>query len=167
MGREPRGGAWLCGGSGRGAGPHACPPRSCRAAAVSVGAGYRGPILRSEALLGLLCVRLVALPYDERPPRVAGDPGLRIRLRQAGHILGSASVECDLRRGGRRTRVVLSRHLGAPHCPLRPGPTIGGCGAGARRVGWQTHLAVSRAGTVSWVVGMVAIRRRAHRGHSV
>lgn len=46
-----------------------------------------------------------------------------IRLQKAGHILGSAYVECDLvRPGSRRTRVVFSGDLGAPHAPMLPAP---------------------------------------------
>ena len=76
-----------------------------------------------EAVLGLLRSRLVALAYGHWHPLVSGDPALRIRLQQAGHILGSAYVECDLSRGGRRTRVLFSGDLGAPHTPLLPDPT--------------------------------------------
>lgn len=112
-------------------------------------AGFRGPILCSEAsaellplvledalkvgvtrdealingVLGLLRARLVALPYGEWYPLIEGDPGLRIRLQQAGHILGSAYVECDLTRGETRTRVLFSGDLGPPHTPLLPDPT--------------------------------------------
>jgi metallo-beta-lactamase family protein len=112
-------------------------------------AGYRGPILCSEAsaellplvledalkvgvtrdqaliegVLGLLRQRLVALPYGDWYPLIDGDPGLRIRLQQAGHILGSAYVECDLVQGESRTRVLFSGDLGPPHTPLLPDPT--------------------------------------------
>lgn len=112
-------------------------------------AGYRGPILCSEAsaellplvledalkvgvtrdaaliegILGLVRARLVALPYGRWHPLVDGDPSLAIRLQQAGHILGSAYVECDLRRGGRAIRILFSGDLGAPHTPLLPDPT--------------------------------------------
>jgi metallo-beta-lactamase family protein len=47
------------------------------------------------------------------------DEGLSIRLQQAGHILGSAYVECKTLSLG---RVVFSGDLGAPHTPLLPGP---------------------------------------------
>ncbi|MBK1646545.1 MBL fold hydrolase [Thiocapsa imhoffii] len=112
-------------------------------------AGFRGPILCSEAsaellplvledalkvgvtrearlieaVLRLLKTRLVPLRYGEWHSLIAGDPGLRIRLQQAGHILGSAYVECDLSHGGSRTRVLFSGDLGAPHTPLLPDPT--------------------------------------------
>ena len=112
-------------------------------------AGFRGPILCSEASAELLPLvledalkvgvtrnaalieavlrglqaRLVPLPYGDWYPLITGDPALRIRLQQAGHILGSAYVECDLTRAGTTTRVLFSGDLGAPHTPLLPDPT--------------------------------------------
>ena len=112
-------------------------------------AGFRGPILCSEASAELLPLvledalkvgvtrdaalieavlrglraRLVALPYGNWHPLITGDPALRIRLQQAGHILGSAYVECDLTRAGTTTRILFSGDLGAPHTPLLPDPT--------------------------------------------
>ncbi|GAA5137927.1 MBL fold metallo-hydrolase [Alloalcanivorax gelatiniphagus] len=68
-----------------------------------------------ERYLKVIEQRLVALPYD-RWHRVRGEA--RIRLRRAGHILGSAYVECDL--AGHRT--VFSGDLGAPHAPLLDPP---------------------------------------------
>ncbi len=52
---------------------------------------------------------------------------LRIKLQPAGHILGSAYVECDARLLNRdqrqeRQRVVFSGDLGAPYAPLLPAP---------------------------------------------
>jgi metallo-beta-lactamase family protein len=114
-----------------------------------IAAGYRGPIICSEAsaallplvledalkvgvtrdaklidsVLSLVRKRLVALPYGQWHPVVGDDPGLRIRLQQAGHILGSAYVECELLQGGGRTRVLFSGDLGPPHTPLLPDPT--------------------------------------------
>ncbi|TVT52984.1 MAG: MBL fold metallo-hydrolase [Azoarcus sp. PHD] len=47
----------------------------------------------------------------------------RIRLQRAGHILGSAYVECEIRRAGEAPlRVLFSGDLGAPHAPLLPAP---------------------------------------------
>ncbi|KAA6183298.1 MBL fold metallo-hydrolase [Thiohalocapsa marina] len=111
-------------------------------------AGYRGPILCSpasaellplvledalkvgftrdarliERVLAVLRQRIRALPYGQWHEVVAGEPGLRIRLQPAGHILGSAYVECDLHETGTETRVVFSGDLGAPHTPLLPDP---------------------------------------------
>jgi metallo-beta-lactamase family protein len=61
----------------------------------------------------------------------AVDDHLRIRFRQAGHILGSAFVEADMPRPpltspsgrvSRRHRIIFSGDLGAPYAPLLPSP---------------------------------------------
>lgn len=111
-------------------------------------AGFKGPILCSEAsaellplvledalkigvtrnerliaqVLGLVRSRTIALPYGRWMTLAEGDPGLRVQLKPAGHILGSAYVECELRRDGTATRVVFSGDLGAPYTPLLPAP---------------------------------------------
>lgn len=50
----------------------------------------------------------------------------RIRFQRAGHILGSAWVECDVRypQEKRSRRIIFSGDLGAPHAPLLPPPDI-------------------------------------------
>lgn len=114
-------------------------------------AGFRGPILCSEPsarlmplvledafrlgisrdatmvkrYLKLLDQRMVALSYKSWYPLVDTERWLlRVRLQRAGHILGSAYVECDVldRGDGRRRRVVFSGDLGATHTPLLPAP---------------------------------------------
>ncbi|AIR89958.1 MBL fold metallo-hydrolase RNA specificity domain-containing protein [Pseudomonas cremoricolorata] len=110
-------------------------------------AGYRGPIICSEpsaALLPLvlkdayklsissdpahvdrfttlLSQLIVALPF-ERWHRVLDEQALTcsIRLQRAGHLLGSAYVECDVHYAGveRASRVVFSGDVGAPCNPL-------------------------------------------------
>ncbi|PSJ46092.1 MBL fold hydrolase [Zobellella endophytica] len=108
-----------------------------------LGAGFEGPIYcsqpsalllpamledalnigftRDKALvrrvLTLLASRLMPLPYGEWQS-ISGSP-LRIRLQRAGHILGSAYVECE----AENRRVVFSGDLGAPHAPLLVAPT--------------------------------------------
>ncbi len=112
-------------------------------------AGFKGPILCSEPSALLLPVvledalrvgvtrdrdlvervvdwlrrHLVALPYG-RWHRVAmqGATPLEVRLQRAGHILGSAYVECRVGRGAARRRVIFSGDLGAPWTPLLPAP---------------------------------------------
>lgn len=113
-------------------------------------AGFKGPILCSEASAKLLPVvladafalsvsrdrrdierylqlvesRIVALPWKTWHT-VGDDAGARcrIRLQRAGHILGSAYVECELAQsGGDTRRVVFSGDLGAPYAPLLPAP---------------------------------------------
>src|SRR5690554_7970226 len=51
---------------------------------------------------------------------------LRIRFQRAGHILGSAWVECDVNypREKRRRRIIFSGDLGAPHAPILPAPDV-------------------------------------------
>lgn len=51
---------------------------------------------------------------------------LRIRFQRAGHILGSAWVECDVKYPleQRSRRIIFSGDLGAPHAPLLPPPDI-------------------------------------------
>jgi len=109
-------------------------------------AGFRGPIICSEAsaellpmvledaikvgmtrdrqlldrVITLLRQRLVPLPFD-RWHEV--QPGLRVRLQNAGHILGSAYVECESVEEGEARRVLFSGDLGPPHTPLLPDPT--------------------------------------------
>ncbi|AEY02313.1 beta-lactamase domain-containing protein [Oceanimonas sp. GK1] len=63
-------------------------------------------------VLKLLSSRLRPLPYDQWQ-QVEGS-NIAIRLQRAGHILGSAYVECEV--AGQR--VVFSGDLGAPHSPL-------------------------------------------------
>lgn len=47
---------------------------------------------------------------------------LSVRLQRAGHILGSAYVECEAESDGEFERIVFSGDLGAPHAPLLPEP---------------------------------------------
>ena len=108
-------------------------------------AGFRGPILCSEPsakLLPLVLEDAYKLSISSQPAHVARyleflerlivpvpfgqwhvivdqpDLSCRIRLQRAGHLLGSAYVECDIERQGINTRVVFSGDLGAPCNPL-------------------------------------------------
>lgn len=76
-----------------------------------------------ERVLGLIRSRLVPVPYGHWHS-VFEDSGdsLSVRLQQAGHILGSAYVECEAASGGELERIVFSGDLGAPHSPLLPEP---------------------------------------------
>jgi len=114
-------------------------------------AGYEGPILCSipsarllplviedalkigftrdhdliERFLATVEERLRPLDYD-RWTTVISDPEreVRVRLQRAGHILGSAYAEIDVRGAGEAQgeRVVFSGDLGAPGAPLLPAP---------------------------------------------
>ncbi|MNG68389.1 MBL fold metallo-hydrolase [Pseudomonas putida] len=108
-------------------------------------AGYRGPILCSEPsarLLPLVLEDAYKLSISSEPAQVARyldfirdlivplpfeqwhtvveRPGLacRIRLQRAGHLLGSAYVECDIQHEQTNTRYVFSGDLGACGNPL-------------------------------------------------
>ncbi|APE97771.1 TPA: MBL fold metallo-hydrolase [Pseudomonas putida] len=108
-------------------------------------AGYRGPILCSEPsarLLPLVLEDAYKLTISSEPAQVARyidfirdlivplpfeqwhtlveHPGLgcRIRLQRAGHLLGSAYVECDMQHGQSNSRYVFSGDLGACGNPL-------------------------------------------------
>ncbi|MFK0095482.1 MBL fold metallo-hydrolase RNA specificity domain-containing protein [Pseudomonas sp. NPDC090592] len=108
-------------------------------------AGFRGPILCSEPsarLLPLVLEDAYKLSISSEPAQVAryidfirelivplpfeqwhtvvDRPGLgcRIRLQRAGHLLGSAYVECDMQHGQANTRYVFSGDLGACGNPL-------------------------------------------------
>lgn len=110
-------------------------------------AGFRGPILCSEPsakllplvledayklaisadpvqvdrYLALLRRLIVALPFEQWHCVVEqGSVACSIRLQRAGHLLGSAYVECDVRVEGSEasSRIVFSGDLGAPGNPL-------------------------------------------------
>lgn len=53
--------------------------------------------------------------------RILGD-GLRARLHEAGHVLGSAFAEVEVERGGRTVRIVFSGDLGRYGQPLHRDP---------------------------------------------
>ncbi|MCC5860255.1 MAG: MBL fold metallo-hydrolase [Ectothiorhodospiraceae bacterium] len=114
-------------------------------------AGYQGPILCSVPSARLLPLviedalkvgftrdaaliqrflqevdsRLVPLDFNTWHT-VADDARhrIRVKLKRAGHILGSAYVEVDTldHTAGQRQRTVFSGDLGAPHAPLLPAP---------------------------------------------
>ncbi|MBV1789413.1 MBL fold metallo-hydrolase [Marinobacterium sp. D7] len=78
-----------------------------------------------ERYLAQLSARTIALPYKAWFTLIDDDRRrVRIKLQRAGHILGSAYVECDLldRVSGRNRRIVFSGDLGAPYAPLLPAP---------------------------------------------
>ena len=110
-------------------------------------AGFRGPILCSEPsakllplvledafklggsaepaqvarFLAVLQRQIVALPFEQWHPVIEQESvACSIRLQRAGHLLGSAYVECDVRYSGKEpsSRVVFSGDLGQPGNPL-------------------------------------------------
>jgi metallo-beta-lactamase family protein len=76
------------------------------------------PLFEEQHVLGL---RPLTRPmvYD-KPVEIA--PGVRCRLVDAGHVIGSASVELTVEEGGRRTIVVFSGDLGPRGAPLLEDP---------------------------------------------
>lgn len=113
-----------------------------------IAAGFKGPIICSEPsakllplvledamkigvtddkklienFLKLIALRIIPVPYKHWHKL---DQHLSIRLSPAGHILGSAYVECDLTLAegkAKKHRVVFSGDLGAPYAPLLPSP---------------------------------------------
>lgn len=69
--------------------------------------------------------QLVPLPFDEwHNVRASPHCHVNIKLKRAGHILGSSYVEVALRDPSikRRTRIVFSGDLGSANSPLLPAP---------------------------------------------
>lgn len=110
-------------------GPILCSEPSARLLPVVLADAFAVGVSRDRALveryLKLVESRIRALPYSKwhlvyRSP----DAECRIRLQRAGHILGSAYVECELSGAAwpQKRRVVFSGDLGAPHAPLLPAP---------------------------------------------
>jgi metallo-beta-lactamase family protein len=122
-----------------------------------IAAGFRGPIYCSQPsavllplvledalrigvskdkdlidkFLGYIKKQIVPLVYNQwSAVELSGEDKLTIRLQRAGHILGSAYVECKVECkaecksaiNGRKTIVVFSGDLGAPNTPLLPAP---------------------------------------------
>ncbi len=116
-------------------------------------AGFKGPIYCSEASAVLLPLvledavrigftrnqslinkftqqlksQLKPLPFKRWQPiensDKTSDDQLAIKLQPAGHILGSAYIECRLRGSNKSShKVIFSGDLGAPYAPLLPAP---------------------------------------------
>lgn len=113
-----------------------------------VSQGFRGPIYATEptrALAAILWMDAVNVQqYKAQPALYDMDdvdaswkrihtvryeqtfeaaPGVSVCLHDAGHILGSATVELTVSLSGRRATVVFSGDLGNPHAALMPPPT--------------------------------------------
>ncbi len=113
-------------------------------------AGFKGPIFCSQAsalllptvledalkisftrdrqqiahFLKIVAGQLFPLPYGKMQ-RVEANNGdyLQIRLQPAGHILGSAYLECHFKDNtGKPQQALFSGDLGAPYTPLLPAP---------------------------------------------
>lgn len=81
-----------------------------------------------EKFLRVVAQRLRPVPYNQWQTVLESKAGsVAIRLQRAGHILGSAYVECEISQAESANewsgyRVVFSGDLGAPHAPLLPSP---------------------------------------------
>jgi metallo-beta-lactamase family protein len=87
--------------------------------AIRLGITRQQPLI--DQLLRKIKKQLRPLPYGKWE-EVAGDSTLKIRLQPAGHILGSAFIECDAETSTGKKRIVFSGDLGAPYAPLLPAP---------------------------------------------
>ncbi len=65
--------------------------------------------------------RFRVVDYDQEQEIL---PGIRVRLRDAGHILGSSIVELWLEEGGQRRKLVFSGDLGHTGAPILRDPTF-------------------------------------------
>lgn len=108
-------------------GPIICSEPSARLLPTVLADAFALGISRDQRLveryLQMVEARLLALPYRtwlEIPG--TGRTTCSLRLQRAGHILGSAYVECDLMGSGERERILFSGDLGAPHAPLLQAP---------------------------------------------
>ncbi|WP_305906529.1 MBL fold metallo-hydrolase [Methylomarinum sp. Ch1-1] len=75
----------------------------------------------------LLQERIVAVPYGKKYPLSLagnGDGHLAVKFKPAGHILGSAYIECDVKTAANKQRIVFSGDLGGPYTPLLPAPRL-------------------------------------------
>ncbi len=74
-----------------------------------------------EKFLKLLTSRIIAVPYGEWQEinlSATCNQSLNIKLNPAGHILGSAYIECDTN----NQKITFSGDLGGPHTSLLPNP---------------------------------------------
>jgi metallo-beta-lactamase family protein len=79
---------------------------------------YAEPLYTREDTLRALNT-MIGLPYDEKQNIL---PGISIRFREAGHILGSALVEVWLKEGALAKKLVFSGDVGQYGSPLMKDP---------------------------------------------
>ncbi|ALC15477.1 RNA procession exonuclease [Desulfuromonas soudanensis] len=87
--------------------------------AIRLGITRQQPLI--DQLLRKIKKQLRPLPYGAWQ-QLPGKADLKIRLQPAGHILGSAFIECDAETSTGKKRIVFSGDLGAPYAPLLPAP---------------------------------------------
>lgn len=77
------------------------------------------PILYSSDDVDAIMPQFKDVAYDEMTTIL---PGVRIRLNDAGHIIGSAIIEVFISVKGLQRKIVFSGDLGHPGAPLLPNP---------------------------------------------
>lgn len=81
--------------------------------------GFRRDQEVMRRFLRLLQTKFITIPYGQWHTLDLGkDVQLKIRLQPAGHILGSAYIECETA----KQRIVFSGDLGSSNTPLLPAP---------------------------------------------
>lgn len=75
-----------------------------------------------DRFIGLLRQRIVAVGYRKWLEVELPEGRLSVRFSPAGHILGSAYIECKTAGESGETRVLFSGDLGAPYAPLLAAP---------------------------------------------
>ena len=108
-------------------GPVVCTPPSARLLPLVLEDALKMGVTRDEHKVGriikAIAARIVAVPYRQWHRVVTGEGGaIAIKFQPAGHILGSAYLECEVKAPAGRHRVVFSGDLGAPHAPLLAAP---------------------------------------------
>jgi len=81
--------------------------------------GFTRDAYMVKRFISVLVERIVPLPYGAWEKLSAG---LDIKLKPAGHILGSAYVECRVKETSGTQKVIFSGDLGAPYSPLLSAP---------------------------------------------
>ena len=68
--------------------------------------------------------QIISVDYKHWYPikNLSGNTSLQIKFKQAGHILGSAYIECMVKTGTQKEKIIFSGDLGAPYTPLLPAP---------------------------------------------
>ena len=115
------------------AGPIYCSQPSAILLPVVLEDALKVGVTRNKSLIRRVMHKLKQMirpvPYGEwRPIDVAGDTPLTVQFRRAGHILGSAWVDCRCGLSDCERHVIFSGDLGASETPLlAPPDQPGGC----------------------------------------
>ncbi|MBU0673276.1 MAG: MBL fold metallo-hydrolase [Proteobacteria bacterium] len=108
-------------------GPIFCSEPSALLLPLVIEDGLKVGVTRNRRLIELYLkqvqLQLVPMSYwSWREISLSGPAALRIKLQPAGHILGSAYVECGVGRGANEKRIIFSGDLGPPYTPLLGAP---------------------------------------------